>query len=206
MNRMVPRHAIKWSPFHAVSFFPTLQIAYEVRVAERVTTQIDVGYVLKDWAFDFFRMDDYREKQGFKVKVEGRYYHAPLAYTRSIRYVSAEPYWNNISFKRREYITECLDRECISRYSRRYDYGINSRELGFALKYGLIVRTGKLLVDLNAGVQLRHIRYDIPNLPNSPQAPVDDFFFEGREPFGRPNEKTRFALSPTAGLRIGYAF
>lgn len=205
-DKLVPRHAIKWSPFHAASFFPTFQLAYEWQVAKQATVQVEFGTVLKNWAFDFFRMDEYRDKKGFKAKVEGRYYHAPFAYTRSIRYVSAEPYWTDIAFNRREYIVECLDRDCVSRYSRRYDYGVDYREKGLAVKYGVIVRAAKLMIDLQVGIRFRYIDFNVPVLPPPAQVPVDDFFFEGREPFGRPNEKSRFAVSPTAGLRVGYAF
>jgi hypothetical protein len=201
-ERVIPKHSVKWSPFHAVSFYPTIQVAYEHKLRERFTLQFEVGYVLTDWAFDFFLTEKYRNKQGAKVKLAGKYFHSPVIYSRSARYFSVEPYWNHVDFDRVDHTTECLDRDCNSSYTRRREYEISYREKGLSLKYGLMTRAGKLVMDLNVGLSFRFINYLKPE-ELTPGSAGD--FFEGSS-FGLPNESNRFGLSPTGGIRVGYAF
>ena len=190
---LVPDKAIRLSPLHALNFYPTLELSYEQARAQRFTTLIELGFVLDYPAEDAA----FRNKRGMKFKLEGRYYFNPRPDRKRSHYAALEPYLNVINFDRTRTDFECFDVECSHRYWRRYDYKMEYREKGVSVKAGLIRYLGmRLFLDINAGLSLRHIRYDSRGL--SPPADEGWNFFE------IPDEADRVVLGPNMGLRLGY--
>src|SRR5688572_12878470 len=72
-GNVVPVHAVKFSPFHLINLYPTIQCAYEFRVSKKWTLQLDGGLALNT----HFSEDQNKEitnKKGYKLKLEPRYY------------------------------------------------------------------------------------------------------------------------------------
>src|SRR5687768_9130070 len=95
---LVPDMAIKVSPLHLLNFYPTIDVAYEQRIRPRFTVQLGFGYVL-DVAGDEY--ERYQNKNGFKLKLEGRHYFGAEDERNRTFYTSLEPYMNAIDFDRR---------------------------------------------------------------------------------------------------------
>lgn len=192
-----PAHALKWSPIHLWGFYPSLQLAYEVGFAKRLSAQADAGYVVR---YDEGTSTDYMNKRGVKLKAELRYYFESLAGGMDGFYASVEPYMTSINFDRSVTLSECFDPACQHTFWRNYTYKVEYREMGLSAKGGYIIYFDKnILLDVNIGWSLRSINYDQPD--NVPElAPVGGFNFFA------PNEEDRIILSPLFGARIGYRF
>lgn len=194
--RFVPRQAVKISPFHLVSFYPTFQLAYEMRVANRFTVQVEGGVVL-----DYPLVDDenFQDKRGAKAKLELHYYVLPSARAKLIYYLAFELYLNAVNFDRSQVQEECYDLECNHRYTRKFKYKVTYREPGFGIKAGFVKYfSRRVFIDINSGWGVRFIDYADP-------------FNNGAEvSFGWlppiPNEADRVVLSPIVGIRFGYIF
>jgi hypothetical protein len=189
---LVPPMAIKVSPLHLLNFYPTIEWSYEQRIRPRITTQAEVGYVV-DYGYD--QDEDFRDKRGVKLKLEGRYYFGAPASEKRIYYSAMEPYLNIINFDRREVVKECFDKECLHEYTRQYIDKIKYREYGVSFKIGLLRYVdSRTFIDLNTGVTVRNIRYEKPAGR-----------FKGVQwGIAIPNENNRIALSPCFGFRLGY--
>lgn len=192
---IIPRHAIKFSPFHLLSFYPTVQLAYEVKVAPLVTIQFDGGVVVETNNLD----EDFRDKRGYKVKVEPRYYFMFGGRSGMAWYSAAEIYRNAVDFERSSDETECFDADCMNRYTRRYTYRVDYREHGLALKFGFVKHFHPFLIDVSSGFAVRFIDYSAP--PHITLERDDaDFLFE------IPIVADRTAFAPVFNFRIGYRF
>jgi hypothetical protein len=188
---LAPSQVIKFSPLHLMNFYPTIELSYEHRLADRFTLQGEFGYVL-DYENDTNK--EFQDKRGFKAKIEPRYY---LGYSEKHMsfYTSAELYLNRINFDRETYVNGCIDQWCDFAFVQRTDYEMKYREHGVSLKLGWIIHIHRFLIDLNSGWTVRVIEY------SGQQENFDDMieFFD----FG-PDETDRTQLSPNLGIRFGY--
>lgn len=192
-NYLVPRQVIKISPLHALSFYPTVQVAYEFKIIGRFTLQPEVGFVFNYGSYNL----RYQNKRGAKLKMELRYYVRPNLLSNSINYCSLEPYGSFINFNRTETRTECFDLDCTILYSKKYFYPVKYRETGFSLKYGYVMYFQKFVLDYNFGLTVRFVNYIKPDLsiPGALNGFQESFFV---------NEQKRIGLAPIVGFRIGY--
>lgn len=194
--RHKPRHALKISPLHLLGFYPTLQVAYEVGISDRIGFQIDAGLVVN---YRGGTSTDYQNKRGTKLKAELRYYFESLPQSPDGFYVSVEPYLNRVNFDRSGTTTECFDPLCQSLYTRHFSFGVKYREYGVSAKGGYVIFFDQhVLLDVTIGWSLRDIQYDQPS--NTAEMVQNNFLFFG------PNEEDRVVLSPLVGIRLGYRF
>ncbi|MEX2230757.1 MAG: hypothetical protein WD824_01250 [Cyclobacteriaceae bacterium] len=194
----VPRHAIKFSPFHLLNFYPTIQMSYETRIKNRFTLQVEGGYIVRR---SVYRYDsEFLDKRGLKAKLEPRYYFG-LKGEKSFYYGALELYVNAVNFDRQDSRVECFDLECTRTFRRDYTYEMRYREHGLAAKSGFISYFSQFFVDINAGLIVRNIRYYEPAWLE-PEVLAGEFFPGLKTPF----EQDRLAMSPALGLRIGYRF
>lgn len=194
-SSLVPRHALKISPFHLFGFYPTIQVAYEMKVARRFTLQLEGGYVVRYQNND----TEYQDKRGVKGKLELHYYMLPSARARLIYYGAAEIYWNAVNFDRVTSQQECFDLECNHVYMREYKYKVMYREPGIALKAGFVKYFGYFFMDINSGWGIRFVDYTDPSFGEGITNEVN-----GWGMISIPNEDDRIALSPIFGIRFGY--
>lgn len=190
---VIATHAVKTSPLHLANFYPTIQIAYEFKVGQRTTFQADLGYVLPWHGNDA----EFKDKRGFKVKLEPRYYLLANAKNNLSLYLAAEAYLNYVNFDREDVVEECFDLDCQHTYSRRYFYRVRYREPGFGVKFGFQKYFSDFLIDINTGWAIRFVSYHKPGAAPS-------FAEDEVEWFEVPNEKNRTALMPLIGMRVGY--
>jgi hypothetical protein len=188
---LAPSKVIKFSPLHLLNFYPTIELSYEHRLADRFTLQGEFGYVLD---YDSNTDDEYQDKRGFKAKLEPRYY---LAYSEQHMnfYTSAEVYLNRINFDRATIMTGCIDLACDFQFAQKTHFEMKYREHGVSVKLGWIIHMHRFMLDLNSGWTIRSIDY----------SGQPDNFIEEEEmiDFG-PNEADRIELSPNIGIRFGY--
>lgn len=192
MAMVVPEQAVKFSPLHLINFYPTLELSFEQKIASQTTLQLEAGYVLdynNDWNEEFL------DKRGIKLKLEGRYYFFGRIDRRKAYYMAGEAYTNIINFDRVRTTNECFDINCDHAFTRTDEHKVEYREKGFSIKAGMLKRFGKFLFDLNSGITLRDINY---NKPAVAEFDEDWTFWE------IPNESDRITLSPNFGFRLGY--
>jgi hypothetical protein len=197
---LVPDQAIQVSPLHLLNFYPTVEVSFEQRILPRVTTQLEVGYVLN---YDSNNGERYQNKRGVKLKLEGRFYFRRDAGENKISYGAVEPYLNAIDFDRRSVVEQCLDSDCMNRYTRQYKDRGKYREQGVSVKLGnlwYLDAKSRTFLDFNAGLTFRVIRYDLPASHEGFRVNDESGFLEV------PDEANRFALSPCIALRLGYRF
>jgi hypothetical protein len=185
----VPNVAIKFSPFHLLSFYPTLQISVEKRVVGNHTVQAEIGYVM-----DYDKVEDerYANKRGAKLKAEYRYYLLNSTNGANVSYLSAEPYANIINFDRTASWRECYGSDCSTMFVRQMNFKVRYREQGISLKAGRMLFIERLFFDLNAGVTLRFVDYKKPAIVQE----------DGE--WSWINEDKRRAFAPVIGVRLGY--
>jgi hypothetical protein len=192
-SKLIPRHTIKFSPMHLLNFYPTVQLAYEVKASTFLTFQFDGGVII-DNGFDD---EEIQDKKGFKVKVEPHYYFA-FSERRSLAFYQAlELYWNNVHFYTTTEQTECFDAECQHQFRRTYFYKMNYREYGAAIKIGLVKHFRPFLFDVNAGFGMRIIDYEAPSYI---KGRLDSDFFDV------PRIEDRVTPTPIINFRLGYSF
>jgi hypothetical protein len=192
---ITPRHAVKFSPFHLIGFYPTIQLAYEFRLSGPLTMQLEGGYV-----YDLYD-DTYLDKRGFKAKVEPRLHFFQNARRTLSLYAAMELYYNHVDFERDKTITLCFDENCQDLYNQSFHYTTNYREHGLVLKFGFQKMWDRFIMDVNSGLGIRNINYDEPNLPEGA--------FGGNESdewgaFDVPRIEDRTIPAPFMGFRIGY--
>jgi hypothetical protein len=197
-NRLVPRHALKFSPFHLINFYPTLEFSYEKKITHTFTAQAEYGHVI-----NYSNQDEsYRNKRGYKMKLEVRKYFAPVVHRRLLFYGAAEYYKNDITFDRQFTTRECFGNDCEHSIIRYQYYPVQYIEQGFSVKFGLIKYFfSDFFLDINSGWTIRFVDYDevIPKgIPAFPEGMEDDLFFD------IPNEEDRVVPCPVLGIRIGY--
>ena len=192
---LIPRHAVKISPLHLFSFYPTIQLAYEFKIVRRITAQLEGGYVLN------YKINDnteYQDKRGAKAKLELHYYMLPSQRAKLIFYGATEIYWNAVNFDRLTSQVECFDIECNHVYTRQYTYKVTYREPGFGFKLGFIKYFSDFFMDINSGWAVRFISYEDPFTATEFVNDVAAWAFP------IPNEEDRVTLSPIVGVRFGY--
>lgn len=198
----LPKHAVKFSPLSLLTFYPTIQVAYETRLVRNISMQVDLGYVLSTPSALFESEDDdmsFKDMRGAKLKLELRYY-APfsLKFKRAHHYFSLEPYLNTVRFNRDSWVTQCFDVECTAQFRQLYTYKMQYREGGASFKYGIQIYSEKLIFDFSAGLRIRDIYYsDAPEFDGV----IDDIttiFFD------IPNETNRTVTEPVLSAKIGY--
>jgi hypothetical protein len=198
----VPCHAVRISPLHMLSFYPTIQIGYETLIHKKFTTYVEGGYVFENsQAVGGTDDPEFENKRGYKMKLEPRWYALETDSRRVAFYVALEFYVNRVNFDRTEKIVECYDADCVHSFESRRTYIVKYREHGVAPKWGMMLYIGRGFLDLNAGFAIRSVDYIKPNFP----APIEpQFLFVD---FGEtPNEEKRTVLAPVFGGRIGYRF
>lgn len=193
-RRLIPRHTVKFSPNHLINFYPTLQLAYEARLAERVSIQVEGGYVLN---YPINEDTDYQNKRGAKTKLELHYYMLPRERANLVFYGALELYWNAVNFDRENTRQECYDAECNHLYTRQLYYTVKYREPGFGLKLGFVKYIGRFMIDVNSGWIVRFIDY------SDPYASLNDTNNLGWILFSM-NEEDRVTALPVIGFRLGY--
>lgn len=192
---LVPQQAVKFSPLHLINFYPTVELSFEQKIATQATLQLEGGYVL-DYSND--TNEDFMNKRGAKVKLEGRYYFFGRQDKRKIYYLAGELYANVINFDRRSRRDECFDVNCDHMFIRYEDAKMAYREKGFTIKAGLVKYLGKrFFFDFSSGWTVRDIEYR--ELTNFLGEENEDWTF-----FELVNENDRIAFSPNVGARIGY--
>ena len=198
MAKLVPKQAIKFSPLHLINFYPTLEFSFEQKIASQVTLQFEGGYVLD---YDNDTNDNFLNKRGTKLKLEGRYYFFGRTDRRKIYYIAGEGYANIINFDRTTSSQECFDANCQNIFIRFHEAKMAYREKGFTVKAGFLKYTGKhFFFDFSSGWTIRDIEYrELTNVLSDDNGDVWDFL-------DIPNEDDRIALSPNVGARIGYRF
>jgi hypothetical protein len=197
VDMLVPDKAIKISPLHLINFYPTVQVAYEQKILDRITAQLDIGFVVH-YKNTTNPNTQFKDKRGVKGKLEARYYFWGRTDKRKLYYVSGEGYMNAVDFDRQDTRTLCYDLDCTSLYRETYDYKVEYREQGFSVKAGMLKYFSKrILFDINSGFTLRFVNYKKPNL--IPGFNEDTMFF-----LDIPNETKRVAFSPNLGVRFGY--
>lgn len=194
LNKLIPRHALKFSPYHMIGFYPTLQLAYEAKVAHRFTVQLEGGYVLD---YPFNHDQSYQNKRGGKGKLELHYYMLASRRARLIYYGALELYYNAVDFSRLNTQVECYDIECNHTYRRTFNYTVTYREPGFGFKVGFVKYFSRFFMDINSGWGLRFIDYTDPHEPVGNDGGWGSLF-----PI--PNEEDRVTPSPIVGIRLGY--
>ncbi len=193
MAMLVPQQAVKFSPLHLLNFYPTLEFSFEQRIAPRVTVQLEAGYVLNFNNWD----EDFLDKRGVKLKLEGRNYFFGRTDKRKLYYLAGEIYANIINFDRTTSIQECFDMSCEHPFIRYATGTMAYREKGITVKAGLMKYYGRFFFDISSGWTIRDIRY----------FELSDFQLEqntGWAFWEIPNEDDRIILAPNLGARIGY--
>lgn len=197
-SALIPRHALKVSPNHLFNFYPTIQLAYEIKVAPKFSLQLEGGYVVN---YRSFEDPEYKDKRGVKTRLELHYYLWPRDRGKLIYYGAAELYWNAVNFDRDVSQTECFDIECNHTFTKSYTYTVMFREPGGGLKLGFIKYfSPRFFMDINSGWVVRFITYTDRSAPAGVGEPVN----EGWAMFSIPNETDRTIPSPVVGIRFGY--
>lgn len=189
----IPKHAVRVSPLHLMNFYPTIQLGYEANIKGRFSLYLEGGVALNGYGEDPL----FRDKRGFKLKVEPRHYFALNRKGNLLWYAAAEFYYNNIDFDRKTVRTECFDRDCQILYERQYHYTVGYREHGAGVKGGMMIGRRRFFLDINSGMAIRFIRY------REPESFPDADLFDGAL-FNVPNETDRTAFMPLMGIRLGY--
>ncbi len=186
-----PRAIIKFSPLHLLNFYPTVQVAFEYRIARRISLQTDVGVAL-NYSNQNARFLD---RRGVKFKQDVRYYLSPVNSSSNAHYLSAEYYGNFINFDREVWGLSCFDLDCINQFRQRYFFTVRHREHGIGLRYGIHYFQGRFDFDFGFGFLARFVRYQQPTVPGEA---INWALIR------IPNERNRISFGPTIGLRIGY--
>lgn len=197
-----PRIAVKWSPSHLIYFYPSIQVATEIKIINNWSIQYDLGIVLEPPLSD---NEDYMRRRGYRGIAELRYY-IPSP-PKIPFYVAAEYYSSAVRFNRSSVIGyDCGGEECV--YYEYVTYNMRHKNEGIGLKYGILLfpgwnRNRTFFFDCNVGLAYRSISYHSTNMPegNSITSFKNDEFI-----LFRPSEKDRREFRPVVGLRIGYSF
>jgi hypothetical protein len=194
-DNITPRHAVKFSPLHLIGFYPTIQLGYEFRISGPFTMQLEGGYV-----YDLYD-DTYRDKRGFKAKVEPRLHFFQNARRTLSLYAAMELYYNHVDFDRDKTITLCFDEDCQDQYNQTFHYTTKYREHGLVFKFGFQKMWDRFIMDINTGLGIRNINYDEPELP---QGAFDEDDLVEWGSFDIPRIEDRTIPAPFMGFRIGY--
>lgn len=198
----VPALSFKWSPFHLIYFYPSLQFALEHSVWRNTTVQYDVGWILN---YRNSSNDDYARKRGHRFIGEIRHY---LPFTQKEPfYIAAEAYYHNIQFDRNSVIGyNCQSGDCS--YYQYVQYKVKNTQGGGGLKFGMLLYPGwntnkSFFFDINCGLAIRNITYTNEGLPAGPNITL---FENDSKSFVAPEEGNGVQLRPVLGIRIGYKF
>jgi hypothetical protein len=194
-SAMLPRHVLKFSPFHLLNFYPTVQLAYERHIYKEWTLQFDAGIAVSS-NLGGFENEDLKNKKGYKLKIEPHYNFFIDKSSDFLLYGATEFYFNHIRFDHSNTQTECFDESCIDRYERTYRYRATYEESGVALKIGIVRYVGRFLLDTNVGIGIRSINYTLPSYIK----------LQERRDLGLdiPRIEDRVAFTPIFNLRFGY--
>jgi len=195
-DRVVPNHAVKYSPLHLLNFYSTVQLAYERRLGEKTSLQLDAGYIVDLGTYD----REATNRTGFKVKLEPRYYFG-VSYGRTFSwYAALEGYYHRAKYNRMATRQECFDTECQIQFLRRFQYAIRYREPGVGFKVGFVKYFDKVMMDINTGWAVRFVSYEKPSF--TPGFNEMDWSWGPQV----PNETSRVGVMPLLGFRLGYSF
>jgi hypothetical protein len=198
----VPRHAIKFSPGHLiVNYRPTVEFAYEHRIARQWTLQAEYGRIVNiSNTNNEDRIDDAWEsdRRGYKAKFEGRYYITANRSGHFTIYTAGELYYNNINYLKQMVTREYYDDAYDALYEKTHRQRVYHEEKGLSGKFGFLVNMGPVVLDINAGLCYRSIHY-------SKLLPV---FEEDEDDFldFNPDEHSREEPGLILGVRLGYRF
>lgn len=203
-SEYIPAFAVKWSPFHLIYFYPSLQLAIEHKVWRNTTMQYDVGWILN------YRENNnderYANKHGYRLIAELRHY---LPFTPSVPfYIAAEGYYHNIQFDRNDVIGyDYDDSQGLYNYYQYVHYKVRTKQSGGGLKIGMLLypawnKNKSFFIDVNGGLAVRNITYKSEDLPTGNFVVFED----EHDNIFAPSEKNHVELRPVLGMRIGYKF
>lgn len=190
----IPKRAIKFSPFHLVNFYPTIELSYEQQLSQMLSVQIEGGYVLN---YSSTNSEEFSDKRGFKTKLELRHYLSYRTDNRVNLFFAGEGYYNHVNFNRQRRTQECIDNNCNFRFERSFYAPMQYRESGVTGKFGWLIHMQRTFFDFSVGVTVRYIRY-YGDEDDGPWGMDDMDFIE------IPDERDRTTLSPNLGIRFGY--
>ena len=198
----IPKFAVKYSPFHLLYKYPSMQLAVEHKVCRNLTMQYDAGIVFS-YPGNSNNNEDYANKRGYRLIAELRYY---LPFTPRVPfYLAAEGYYHNIVFDRRAVVGYINDNGTYS-YYEYITHAVRTRQSGGGLKLGMLIYPGRwsknsrFFLDINGGLAIRGITYTNERLP-----PGRYTFFENKtHGLFDPDEKNHTETRPIIGIRLGY--
>lgn len=198
----VPRHAIKFSPGHLlINYHPTVEFAYEQRIAPRLTLQGEYGQIVNALSTTTEnRIEDAwdSDRNGYKAKLEARYYVVATRKGRFTMYAAGELYYNNINYLKQIVTREYYDETPDALYEKTHRQRIYYEEKGISGKFGFLVNMGPVLLDVNAGLRFRSIHYSkiLPVFEDD-----EDSFLDFSN-----DERSRDEPGLVLGVRLGYRF
>lgn len=201
-DQAVPHQAIKFSPGHLlINYHPTVEFAYEQRIAHRWTIQGEYGQIVNlQGTYRENRIEDAwdSDRKGFKAKLEARYYVYATHRARFVWYSAGELYYNNINYKKQMITYEYYDDAKDALYEKNYRQRVYHEEKGLSGKFGFLWNMGPVLLDVNGGLCYRFIHYSkiLPAFDLD-----DDSFFEFSN-----DETSRDEAGLVLGVRVGYRF
>jgi hypothetical protein len=202
LDKEAPTLAVKISPLHLFSFYPTAQVAFEHRIYKNITLQYDLGYVLD---YKQYYTEQYFNKRGYKVKFETRYFFSFIDYNHS--YLAAGVFYNRVDFDRANVFgIGCTSGDCD--YFEYKTFIVQYREKGLSLKYGVMFYLDppkRFFMDFNAGLSLRDIAYGHVGKPEGSDV-LDYGNDTNNNVLFQPSEEDRFAYGLVLGYRLGYRF
>lgn len=160
----IPVLSVKWSPFHLINTFPTVQIDAEVRIRDRMTVQVGGSPVVRLSDADHrYNLD---KKRGYKLKSEVRYYFLPTRQEdKMLVYVSLSFDYNRLKNDK----TVIFEYDCNGRGCQyRQQTEIEERRIIYSLTHRIGLQTylsPRFLLDINAGWGVRWGNYSRFNEP-----------------------------------------
>jgi hypothetical protein len=169
----VPRHAIKFSPLHALNLeVGSIQLAYEYRFSPKFSVQLEGGYVFGDVWWSYASAD----ATGYKLKEDFRWYFTNKEVTKTTGrkiykglYLSMELHQNRMKF-----------------VSDGYEL---YRQNGMGLKTGFVRYSAwGFMFDVNAGFSLARTNIEPLGIP------LNNY---------QPGRNGYVVLLPIVGVRVG---
>lgn len=140
------QRVIKFYPLRLYRVFPSISLAYEQRLTNRLSATIEAGYVV-----DFIGIgNDFSQKSGIRLREELRYY---------FKYKYSETRPDNA---RGSYLGFDLHQNSVN-----YNDGFGKaewRETGFGFKFGMAEYLGRITLDYSFGVLFRYANKTPPDL------------------------------------------
>ncbi len=201
------RNQIKLSPYRLIDpVNPGLEISYERRHGQRLSTQIALGYMTDNHIRGFTPYDSY---EGVRIGLEEKFYLTPESRAKS--YFSLDLAYLNVRIRDTESFTHPHMYTIDDSSYYYYDYytytdqfTVHKQTFAVNVKYGVQVPVWKFVMDFSVGVgfKIKKIRHS--DRENS----LDDLYEEDRHMlWGSATEAGTFRmLNFPLNVRVGYWF